>query len=216
MVSDDIPLEVTVNCQQSDLEQLAAYARREARKRLPRHTVHPDTLDLEVDELAQDALIRLWLVTQNEPVLHQESYLRITIKNGSIDMARKYHRHPLVPLPLTEDGEVHLNYENALQGIQSDDLQDPSEAFIHAESLRERVEQYAAGIAELAPQQQEGLLCTLNDQHSEASALLAEALKKYAIELEAHNWPQDERKRQSLKSSRSVARKKLRSTVTNH
>ena len=198
-------------CKQAELEesleQLDIYARAQAHKMIPRTTLHPDTLDLEIDDLAQEALVAWWMATRKVPIGNDKSYLKRAMRNRLIDMVRQYKRHPVVQLSFDEDGELS---QGAVLNVHNDSAQDLSDDLVDKESLFEHIEVVIARIAELAPRQQEAMLCTLKDELDEAVALLKEVCGKYALDIEKYKWPDDKKEIQSLKASRSVARKKLR------
>src|SRR5437016_5208964 len=87
------------------LKEYEPYIRSLVRKQFPRNMVHPDVLDLAIDEVAEEALVKLWFALQHDCITNVKAYVRRIVRSVIVDMRRKHK--PTQPLPVDEEGELY-------------------------------------------------------------------------------------------------------------
>ncbi len=202
------PAEIQTGCEPLDvntiLEQLDKYIVAMAQRNVPQQISAPETRDLDVDEIAQNARIKLWQALQKDQILNARAYVRSIVYHEAINMVRS--NKPKLSLFGANDGELSggklLMYENEA-------LRDPAYIVEQAEQLAERAAQAAQAIQTLPPRQQRAILCTLLDNLDNVLPLLA-IFKAQKLDIAAEHWPEQKAEMQLLKASLSMSRKKLR------
>lgn len=189
------------------LEQLDTYIVALARQKVPRNVIHPELLQDEIDELAQRVRFKLWLVLKKKQILHIKAYISCIIYTEVVDMVRNHL--PTLPLPLDEDGEL---YQGNLMITASEGLQDPALEIEQAEVIDEYVKDMVEFILVLPPCQQRAMICSLKDQ-LDTMPSVTELLRNHAMDTGEVDWPEKKDELQSLRTSLSLARKKLRLRV---
>jgi DNA-directed RNA polymerase specialized sigma24 family protein len=185
------------------LEQLDAYIIALARKKIPHNVVHPDVLDLEIDELAQNARIKFWLTSQKQQITNPRAYIRCIVHSESVNMIRQ-HR-PILALPTDEDNEL---YQGDLLVTTSEGMQDPSDEFEREELVADYIAETVDAILTLPPCQQRAMICSLKDHLDDVLPLVI-AFRNHRMDIETVNWPESKSEEQKSKASLSAARKKL-------
>ncbi len=171
---------------------------------MPHQISVPETRDLDVDEIAQNARIKLWQALQKDHILNARAYVRRIVYHESINMVRSYK--PKQSLLSVNDGE--FSGGNMLMS-DNEAMRDPAYIVEQAEQLAERAEQAVQAIQTLPPRQQRAIICTLLDNLDDMLPLLA-MFKAQKLDIEAAHWPEQKAEMQLLKASLSVSRKKLR------
>lgn len=174
-----------------------------ARKMIARTTLPPELQQLEVDDLAQAVRIKLWKTLQARQIMSPKPYIYATIHSEYLRSIRR--RQATTPLPLDEEGEL---YQGQIIAPSTKDMQDPADALEQAESVSHLITMTVRAVMTLPPQQQRAMLCTLKDRVDDL-ILLTETLRQYRIDIETVRWPQEKTERHLLKSSLSIARRKL-------
>lgn len=152
----------------------------------------------EVDDLIQATLITFWLTLSSDRVqiASPRAYINSILRSRYIDMIRRQCRHQHVRLPaLVQEEQAHIFFEHE---------QDPVQAFEYKELVAELVDEAMY----LSPCQQRALFCQIKDEVD--PSILAEIFARHGIDIDAIDWPLDPAKLQSIRSSLTVARRKLR------
>lgn len=186
------------------LEELDREIRYDARRKIPRNVVPLKLVYHEVEELAQDTRIKLWLAMRKGPIVNPRAYARRITCTTSVDVVRRYRKIPL--LLVDEYGALA---QDELIAAPGQGAQDPAIAYEQKESAAAFVEMIMRGLLTLPPRQQFGILCDLKNTVA-AHQPLVEALSKHGLDLEAVHWPEDRAELQKLRASCSIAKRKLR------
>lgn len=188
----------------SSLEGLERYIRDVAKRQMSRASTVFYDLDDEINDLAQTALIAYWKVLSNNGhIVSAKAYLYSTIRSRFIDLMRQRKHKTYLPLPVDQDGEL---YQGDVMLVPGDVMQDPALQFEQKEFIAEVV----IDVLNLPCCQQRAMVCMLKDEVGD-TPVLAEEFRKHGVDISTINWPTDPVELQSLKSSLSVARKKMRS-----
>lgn len=180
----------------------------EAWKSLPFALYSKDVYDLEADDLAQTIRIKLWTSHQKHPITYPKAYIRTIAHTTSVDLARR-HR-PTVSLSASIDEESAPNDFLVARG---EGFQDPSYE-IEADKIDpDLLISLADAILALPPRQRQAMLFALNDHKDDALPLI-NILNASIRDSEPVAWPEEKREVQQLRSSLSIARKKLQNLLT--
>lgn len=192
------------------LERYYGHIVKLARIQVPRSMVPPEEFEDEVEELAQKALITFWpkLISKEHQIASPKAYLKHIVRSRSIDMLRQRKSMATSRLLLDQDGELYQG--NALI-ITGDGLCDPAVEFERKELIAEVVDD----VLELPAIQRYAMICELKDEVGDTFPL-EEIFVKHGIDIKTINWPEDPIELQKLKSSLSVARKKLRASKSRY
>ena len=186
------------------LEQYYQYIVELARIQVGHSSMLAEEFPEEINDLAQSTLIAFWqrLNSEKGQINSPKAYISHIVHSRGVDMIRQRQRKPIFPLPVDQDGEL---YQGRVILIPSDGMQDPALEFERKEFITEVIDD----VLKLPPHQRYAMICTLKDELGD-SLLLVEAFSKRGIDIGTINWPQDTVELQKLRSSLSVARKKLR------
>jgi RNA polymerase sigma factor (sigma-70 family) len=182
-----------------------------AQKQISRRAVPAEELADEIDDVVQMTLITLWrrLSSEEVHITSLKAYIASVVHSRSVDMIRIRQRHRFVQ-PLTMEQEDEL-YQDTVHLISNNGMQDPAFEYRYKELLVEIVND----VLKLPPRQRSAMICVLKDA-VEDTALLAEALEQHGIDIGDISWPEDAVALQRLRSSLSIARKKLRTSARHH
>src|SRR5207302_1931096 len=100
-------------------------------------------------------------------------------------------------------------YQGDIMITPSEGLQDPALEIEQEEAINGYMKDIVEVILILPPCQQHAMICSLKDQ-LDSMSLVIEVLKDHAMDTEEVNWPEKKEELQSLRTSLSIARKKLR------
>jgi DNA-directed RNA polymerase specialized sigma24 family protein len=198
------PSSSTISDTNAILEKQHSYIVALARQKVPWNIVHPDVLKDEIDELVQSSLIKLWLALRKKEIVNPRGYINSIVRTQVVDMVRRHK--PCISLPLDEEGEL---YHGNASTVLSEGLQDPVQEFESDESVVDWIEEIAGNVLALPPCQQRAIICSLKD-YLEDNHLLLRLLKSNGIDIEGIQWPHDKDELRSIRSSLSIARKKMR------
>ena len=188
------------------LERYDMYIVALAQKRVPQNCVRIEALHDEIDELAQNVRIKFWLAIQKKRINNPQAYIRSIVYTEVVNITR---RSPsALPFPLNKDGEL---YQCNPIIVQSQEMQDPICEVEQKEAIDELLEEATEEILRLPPQQQRAMICSLKE-HLDDSLLVLNALGKH-VDIEEIRWPEKGKELRSLRSSLSVARKKLQTVI---
>ena len=187
------------------LEEYDLYIRSQARKYVnrKRNMLHVDMLDMEIDDLAQQIRIRVWLVQQKTTIDNPKAYISRVAHNESVTMIRQLK--PVTSLPIDEEGELYQCESLFLSAMTEDPL---------SEIEQQEAEQYyrqeaAHAISDLPTRQRQAILCSLKDKVDDLLSWV-NTCKDYNMDMDVIEWPEEGQALQSMRSSMSAARKKLR------
>jgi DNA-directed RNA polymerase specialized sigma24 family protein len=179
------------------LESIDGYIVIQARRLIYRvHTSnYREASDLEVDELAQRARIKLWHMLNKGMIHRPYPYVRRIIYSEFIDMKRQ--QKPVQPLILDDEG-----------GCQSLAIGDPADEVIqHFEDFA-LLQHIVQMVVDLPPRQQLAMVCFLREVVDDP-AQLSIAFYRHHIDITGLQWPSQIAERQLLRASLTVARRKL-------
>lgn len=190
------------------LEEYDLYIRSQARKYVnrKRNMLHVDMLDMEIDDLAQQIRIRVWLVQQKTTIDNPKAYISRVAHNESVTIIRQLK--PVTSLPIDEEGELYQCESLFLSAMTEDPL---------SEIEQQEAEQYyrqeaAHAISDLPTRQRQAILCSLKDKVDDL-LVWVNTCKDYNMDMDVIEWPEEGQALQSMRSSMSAARKKLRPTL---
>jgi RNA polymerase sigma factor (sigma-70 family) len=188
------------------LEQYDGFIRALARQNIPHTVTSADVIDLDIDELAQITRFKLWLALQKQDIRHMKAYIRRIVHNEAINMMRQYK--PVEPLITSDEGELYQAHVMIASGQA---IQDPAEEIEQEEMLSSYSSKLTEAVPKLPPQQQRAMICALKDQIADILPLV-DLFLPFGIDIENIHWPETEGELQSVRTSLSLARKKLRAS----
>lgn len=191
------------------LEDYDAFIVALARKNVPYNVTSPEVLDLDIDELAQNTRIKLWIASEKKRITNLKTYIRCIVRTQSVDMVREHQ--PVLPLPTDEDGELY--HENLLV-TPGKGMQDPLEELEQEEMIAEYITKTVDEVLKLPPRQQLSMIYSLKEDVDDL-LLIVNAFKDRGVDIETMNSPQGKEEIQRNRASRSVARKKMSSLKKN-
>lgn len=186
------------------LEQHDEYIVALARKNTPHSVAPSEVLDLEIDELAQNSRIKLWLALQKRQITHPKSYIRCIVQTESVNMLRQHKL--ILPLPVDEDGELD---QGDLLILAGEGMQDPLDELEREEMIADYITKAVDDVLKLPARQQLAMICSLKERIDDV-LLLIETFKDHQTDIEAVSWPEEKEEIQKIRASLSVAQKKLR------
>jgi len=188
------------------LSEYDVYIHTQARKQMlnARRLVHADVLDMEVDELAQKTRIKLWQAWQKQYITNPKAYISRIAHNEFISMVRQ-HR-PIDQLTLDDDGEV---YQGNVMCAFSQESLDPAEEVEQADTGRYYLHEAMEEIAALPQRQQRAMLCFLKENIDDLHTFIHECRAR-DIDADTLQRPTRGEELQAMRSSTTIARKKLR------
>lgn len=190
------------------LEEYDVYIQSLVRTQFPFAIFATDIADLELDEMVQCIRIKLWLILQNRPICHPKSYIGCTVHTMLIDQTRKRRQFPL---PVNDDGEMN---SGTLLITPGQGMRDPAYEVDAQIVDPDTLECITTTIEALPSRQQYALICYLKD--NDDGLVLITSLQHLHVDPETAYWPEDDGEKMCLKSSLSVARKKLKSALSNN
>ncbi len=187
------------------LEEYDLYICSQARNHVnrKRSMLHPDTLNMEIDDLAQQTRIKIWQGQQKTTISNPKAYIRRVVHNESITMIRQ--SKPTTSLPTDEEGELY----SCEVLFQSTATQDPLREIEQQETEQFYTQEAVHAISTLPTRQRQAMLCALKDKVDDLLAWVT-MCKIYNMDMDVVEWPEEGQALQSMRSSVSAARKKLR------
>lgn len=167
--------------------------------------VHPTSLNMELEDIAQDVYINFWQKLRKVHIQNPRLYILQMIHNKCIDAIRRQARHiNAQSLSVTDDWDV---LENERIVAHNEGMADPADEFEQKTVLAERTVQVADAVAKLPPQQQHIMQCILLERVDNLIQIV-EAFNARNINVKEH-WPEDKNEARLLKASLPYARKAL-------
>ncbi len=190
------------------LEQYNTYLLRLACKGLPQGLSHPDTLDLDIDELVQNVRIKLWQALKRRHITHIGAYIRCIVRTETVNLLR---RHTAISsLPMTEDGEL---YQGNVLMSNSEGMGDPVYEVEQEETIEEYVTCTVNELIHFPQIQRRAMICHLKDKLDDV-LLLVDTFCRHDISIEQEHWPTRKNELQSYRSSIVIAKSKLRASLS--
>jgi len=174
-----------------------------AREKVPRNILAPEMWNMEIDELAQNVRIKLWLAAREKTIDTPKAYIRQIILHEVVNLVRQYKL--FLQLPLNEDGELILG---TLLVTLSREFDDPMRIVEQKEALDELLKKLIDAVLTLPPRQKHVEICSLKEKVDDVIHLL-EAFRDREVEVGSVQWPADEADRVRLKASKSPAQRKV-------
>jgi len=200
----------TARIPNSDVDDILEYyddfIRMLARKNMPRSITSADVIDLDIDELVQITRLKLWLALQKQDIRNMNAYIRRIVYNEAVDMLRQHK--PILSLVTNDEGEL---YQAHIMIASGQEIQDPLEEIEQEEMLKSYSSKLTESVPKLPPQQQRAMICALKDQIADIIPLV-DLFLPFGIDIENIHWPETECELQSVRTSLSIARKKLRAS----
>ena len=163
---------------------------------------------IDSEDVAQEAFMKLWIISQKQPIENPKAYIRRIVRTTVVDMVRKFKPHLYQALPVDEDGEIQ---EDNLVVIPDAELGDPEAILEEKEAVEELMGELVDVVSELRPRQMHSTICTLKDRVDDLIQLV-DALQEKGIESELQ-WPLGTTERQRLQASYSPAKRKVASYI---
>ena len=163
---------------------------------------------IDSEDVAQEAFMKLWIISQKQPIENPKAYIRRIVRTTVVDMVRKFKPHLYQALPVDEDGEIQ---EGNLVVIPGAELGDPEAILEEKEAVEELMGELVDVVSELRPRQMHSTICTLKDRVDDLIQLV-DALQEKGIESELQ-WPLGTTERQRLQASYSPAKRKVASYI---
>lgn len=196
--SADRPLEDIIECYSAYIAFLARYY-------VPRQVIRPEQIEDEIDDIIQEAHIRLWktLMLKHVQILCLEAYIARIVRNLCRDVGR---RRTLYALPVDADGELQ---QGCILMLQGEGGQEPGYELEQREQFAARVMWMVDKIEKLPHKQRYAVIASLKE-HKEITLPILRILKKRGIDVEAIQMASGGNTLSRQRASLSVARKKLR------
>jgi len=172
-------------------------------------SVHPAVLDLEVDELAQQARIKFWHALEEKEIHYPKAYVKHIVYSEFIDMMRR--RRPNVPLSEDEEGEI---YRGKILVGASKEMFDPAEVVEEQDEAHNRLEEVLNAILGLPRCQRHVMICSLRERVDDELALVR-GLRRRNLDINQWQWPQDKQEKQRLQASLSYGRRSIAKKLKN-
>ena len=167
------------------------------------HIVHPDVLDLEIDELVQCVRIKFWQVLQGgKQVEYSRAYLKRIVHSEFIDMLRRKKPQRSLPLPIDEEGEL---YQGDMLIMPGEGMADPAEVVEQQVEAEICLHEVIGAVLQLSERQQWVMVCSLRDRVDNL-AQLEDAFEECQEPIGMLQWPVEKSEKQLLQASLSAAR----------
>ncbi|GHO96354.1 hypothetical protein KSF_064020 [Reticulibacter mediterranei] len=151
----------------------------------------------EVDDMAQQALIKLWRALQKGHIANPAAYATTIVSSVCIDRQRRYK-------------PIYTHFDQGVDDLYDDqEHQDLACHIEHMETMATFVQIATQAILMLPPRQKLAIVCALKDRFADAEPLLT-ALEAQGVDVAKVCWPDNISDKQLLRASLAVARKKLR------
>lgn len=186
------------------LTALYPYIFKLAHQYILRYMIPQDIVNLEIDEITQVSLIKIWdTVNKHKNITNFKAYVRSIVHNEAINLSRSRHRQ-MGTLPLDNDEE--LQQGSVIAAGQPP--QEPGAEIEQEETMTHYTITIANDIQMLPPRQKDAFMQSLKD-HIDDILPIMDALIDYGIDVNAVEKAQGQKEQQQLRASLSVARKKL-------
>ena len=164
---------------------------------------------IDSEDIAQEAFVKLWIISQRQPIENPKAYIRRIVHTTVVDTLRKFKPHLYQALPVDDDEEIQ---EGNLVIIPSAELRDPEAILEERETVEERMGELVNVVSELRPRQMHSTICTLKDRVDDLLQFV-DALQEKGIESDLQ-WPLETTERQRLQASYSPAKRKVASSMS--
>jgi DNA-directed RNA polymerase specialized sigma24 family protein len=184
------------------------YIRMQVIRKAPiyRLLVHPDVVDMELDDIAEHVLVGFWQKLCTGTIHYPEAYIQRMIDYAFLDILRRQKRQG-VPVPLSLMPEDDPSRESVLEMCDETAL-DPETDLIQQESASQRARQIARALGQLPPRQKLAMECSLCE-HLADIVQFSPTFTAYHVNIENAQWPGTEEEKRRLKASLFAARSTL-------
>jgi len=184
------------------------YIRMQVKRKAPiyRILVHPDVLDMELDDVAENVLVGFWQKLRTGMIHHPEAYIQRMIDYAFLDILRRQKRQG-VPVLLSTMSDDDPSRESLLE-ICDETAPDPDIDLIQQESASQRARQIARALRQLPPRQKRAMECSLCE-HLADIVQFRPTFTAYHVSIENAQWPGTEAEKRRLKASLFAARSTL-------
>ncbi|HEY1350896.1 MAG TPA: hypothetical protein VGF67_14845 [Ktedonobacteraceae bacterium] len=181
------------------------YIRMQVKRKAPTYHIlaHPETLDLELDEIAERVLVSFWQKLRAGTIHYPEAYIQRMIDYAFLDILRRQKRQG-VPLSLSTPPEDDPSRES-IPEICDETAPDPETEILQQEAVRERALQIARAVGQLPPRQRRAVECSLCEQLAELRQFSA-TFAACQVNIENAQWPGADEEKRRLKASLFAAR----------
>lgn len=184
------------------------YIRMQVKRKAPiyRILVHPDVLDMELDDIAEDVLIGFWQKLRTSMIHHPEAYIQRMIDYAFLDILRRQKRQG-VPVLLSMIPDDDPSQESLLE-ICDETAPDPEIDLIQQESASLLAKRLVRALRQLPPRQKQAMECSLHEHLAEISQF-GPTFTACHVHIENAQWPGIEEEKRRLKASLFAARSTL-------
>jgi RNA polymerase sigma factor (sigma-70 family) len=194
--------------QEEILRKYEPYIRSLVRKQYPHGLVHPDLLDVALDDVVQDTWVKLWLALRQSRITNIKGYIRCIVHSEIVNMIRRYKA--TLPLPVDEDDELDQNKMIVAQG---EGLRDPACEIEEREAATEYMAETVEQVLTLPPRQKQVMICALRERIDDLLALIR-AFEARTVDIGEVRSPEGMGEVLKARASLSIARRKLRSSLS--
>ena len=165
--------------------------------------VHPDVLNLELEDIAQEVSFHFWLrVQKGERIYHLDAFVARMIQNQYLDEIRSRKRtHNPQLLSMLADGSIQDDKALITAGSG---MTDPALEYERKQSLAHFLHQIAYAVSKLPARQKLAMTCELLEKVDNL-AWMTDALMIYGVDTQVQ-WPEDKKAKQRLQANLSAAR----------
>jgi DNA-directed RNA polymerase specialized sigma24 family protein len=176
---------------------------------LARKAVAGNIGPVDFEDIAQEACIKLWLMSQKQVITSPKTYARKILHTTMVDMVRKYKPNLYQVLPADEEGEV---LEGFLMNTEDAEQSNPEIILEQKEALDECMKELMNAVSLLSYCQKWVVVCKLKDRVDDLLQFIG-ALQEHNIDEELE-WPVEKVEKQRLYASYSPARRKVARTMS--
>src|SRR5258708_11738429 len=147
---------------------------------------------MDREDLTQQIRIKIMHALREKSIQSLHAYLRSVTHNEYVSHLRRLK--PVLPLSSIEEGEIQGYSENWIT-LRSRESGDPQVAFEQSCNFYERLEMLVLAIMALPMVQRRVAVCVLRDRIDDPF-LLAQAFRRYNLDISTLQWPKDSKAKQ--------------------
>jgi|GEM_PF-2676266 DNA-directed RNA polymerase specialized sigma24 family protein len=188
------------------LERSEALLYKMAWQLVPQNVTTHDDLDMIVNDVVQDTLIKFWLAARKWEIAYPQSYIQTILRHEVANVARK---RMILPLPLYPDNELT---QEAVLIASGENSSDPLSELVQQETAYELLEEVAKTTIILPRRQKWAFISSLKERVDDLAGLI-DTLSRHNLDASEFPPPTED-EIPTHRSSRSIARKKLRAKLS--
>ena len=188
------------------LERSEALLYKMAWQLVPQNVTTHDDLDMIVNDVVQDTLIKFWLAARKWEIAYPQSYIQTILRHEVVNVARQ---RMILPLPLYPDNELA---QEAVLMASGENSSDPLSELVQQEAAYELLEEVAKTTTTLPRRQKWAFISSLKERVDDLAGLI-DTLSRHNLDASEFPPPTED-EIPTHRSSRSIARKKLRAKLS--